>query len=135
MGEDNRDFNDNGFGNYGGGGYGGGNFYDSSDKDNGNGNTGMSIASLVCGILSILCCCTGWFGLILASVALVLGIISVKNNYSGRELAIAGIITGGCGIVLALVMLIFAALASGLSSTFIKDSLELYDLDDLYDIL
>ncbi len=116
--------------------YGGNNFYDSSENK-GNGSSGMAIASMVCGILSILCCCMGWFGLLLSAVALVLGIISIKNNYSGREMAIAGIVTGGCGIVLSLVMLIFAAVASGLSNTFVRDSLQLYnfDLDGLEEIL
>ena len=116
--------------------YGGNNFYNSSDNG-GNESPGMAIASMVCGILSLLCCYTGWFGLILSAVALVLGIVSIKNNYGGREMAIAGIVTGGCGIVLSLVMLIFAAVASGLSNSFVKDSLEFYnfDFDGFGDIL
>ncbi|MCR4657218.1 MAG: DUF4190 domain-containing protein, partial [Lachnospiraceae bacterium] len=116
--------------------YGGNNFYDSSEGGQ-NGGSGMAIASMVCGILSLICCCGGWLGLLLAAVALVLGIISLKNNYGGREMAIAGIVTGGCGIVLSLVILIFAALASGLSNTFVEDSLQFYnfDFDGLNEIL
>ena len=144
MDEDNRSFrnegyndnNDNSHNSYNGNnGYGGGNFYDSSQHRQGNGNKGFSIASLVCGILSLTCCCTGWFGLLLAAAALVLGIISVKNNYDGRELAIAGLITGGCGMVLAIVMLIFAAIATSLSPDLLRNGMEYYNLDDIYNIL
>ncbi|MCR5789082.1 MAG: DUF4190 domain-containing protein [Lachnospiraceae bacterium] len=113
----------------------GSSFYTSGDTAEGNGSAGISIASMVCGILSILCCCTGWFGLILSAIALVMGIVSVKNNYSGREMAIAGIITGGCGIALCFVMLIFAAIVNGLSNSVIRDTLQIYDLYDLQDIL
>ncbi len=143
MDEDNRGFGDGGYNdsNYndnnhnGNNGYGGGNFYNSSQNEEGNGNRGISIACLVCGILSLICCCGGWLGLILAAAAIVLGIISIKNNYDGRELAIAGLITGGCGMVLAIVMLIFAAIAAGLSPDFLRDGMEYYNLDDIYDIL
>ncbi len=124
-------------GNYDSNIYGSGGFYDGADRNPGNGNLGISIASMVCGILSILCCCSGWFGIVLAVVALVLGIIGVRHNYSGREMAIAGIVTGGCGLVLCLVLLIFATIVSGLSNTFVKDSLQFYnfDLDGLDEIL
>ena len=141
MDEDNRGFgnegyNDDSHNSYSGNnGYGGGNFYDSSQREQGNGNRGISIASLVCGILSLICCCAGWLGLILAAAALVLGIISLRNNYDGRELAIAGLITGGCGMVLAIVMLIFAAVATGLSPDFLRNGMEYYNLDDIYNIL
>ena len=130
---DNNGYNDNYYNRNNG--YGGGNFYDSSKNEEGNGNKGISIASLVCGILSLICCCGGWLGLILAAAAIVLGVISIKNNYDGRELAIAGLITGGCGLLLAIVMLIFAAIAAGLSSDFLRDGMEYYNLDDIYDIL
>ncbi len=133
MDEDNRGFGDGGYNDNNG--YGGRNFYDSSQNEEGNGNKGISIASLVCGILSLICCCGGWLGLILAAAALVLGIISLKNNYEGRELAIAGLITGGCGIILSIVMLIFAAIAAGFSADFLKDGMEYYNLDEFYDIL
>lgn len=64
-----------------------------------NGNIGFSIASMVCGIMSILCCCLGFFSLVLAIAAIVLGIVSISGKYDGKGMAIAGIITGGFGIV------------------------------------
>ena len=133
MDENNGNSWTNGFGDRDQGENGGGNFRESRGN-NGNENAGMSIASLVFGILSVVCCCTGWFSLVFAALALVFGIISVRNGKGGRELAIAGMITGGCGLVLAVVMLIFAALAAGISGNFLKDSIRYYDLEELYDL-
>ena len=135
YGYNNSDFNRDNSGNNGSGA----NFYssDRSGNDQGNENKGMSIASMVCGILSVVCCCMGWFSRILGIIAIVFGILSLKNNYGGREMAIAGIATGSCGVALCLVLLIFATIASGLSNTFMKDSMQFYNfnLDELEDIL
>ena len=94
-----------------------------------NGNIGFSIASMVCGILSILCCCFTYLGIILAIAAIVLGIVSLKKNADGRGMAIAGLITGGVGAVLAIIVLIMAAGASSIDpnelSNEIMNSLDL----------
>ena len=80
----------------------------SVDVKTGNGNIGLSIASMVCGILALLCCCSGFFGIVLSIGAVVLGVISIKNNYDGKGMAIAGLITGGIGLLFALLMIIVA---------------------------
>lgn len=69
----------------------------SSQTEAGNGNIGLAVGSMVCGILSIICCCFGFFSLVLSIAAIVLGIISINGKYDGRGMAIAGIITGGIG--------------------------------------
>lgn len=71
--------------------------YYSTPKAEGNGNIGFAIASMVCGILSLICCCFGFFSLILAIAAIVLGIVSLNSKYDGKGMAIAGIVTGGIG--------------------------------------
>lgn len=70
------------------------------------GKIGFSIASLVCGILSLTCCCSTTFGLILAVAAVVLGIIVLHNKYDGKGMAIAGIITGCIGCLISGIMLL-----------------------------
>ena len=70
------------------------------------GKNGFSIASLVCGILSLTCCCSTIFGLILAVAAVVLGIIVLRNKYDGKGMAIAGIITGGIGFLISGIILL-----------------------------
>ncbi|MCR5106982.1 MAG: DUF4190 domain-containing protein [Lachnospiraceae bacterium] len=121
----------NNSGSYNSGNYNSQNNFDSNIYGNPDGmqeGKGMAIASMVCGILSIVCCCTGIVSVILSVVAIVLGVICIKRGYAGKEMAIAGIITGGCGAVIGLVGMIFSAAFSGLASTLDVDSLQ--DLED-----
>ena len=66
----------------------------------GGGNIGFSIASLVCGIISLLCCCLGLFSAVLAVAAVALGVITLCFKYDGKGMAIAGITTGGVTLVI-----------------------------------
>lgn len=84
------------------------------------GKNGFSIASLVCGILSITCCCSTFFSFILAVAAVVLGIIALRNKYDGKGMAIAGIITGGIGFLMTGIMLLVAG-ASGIMGGLIDE--------------
>ncbi len=77
----------------------------------GGGNIGFAIASLVCGIISILCCCLGLFSAVLAIAAIVLGIITISFKYDGKGMAIAGIATGGVAIALIIVSLVISGSA------------------------
>jgi hypothetical protein len=66
---------------------------------------GKAIAALVCGILSLLVA-----GVILGVVAVVLGIVARKEiaanpALGGAGMALAGIITGALGFVLAVILL------------------------------
>jgi hypothetical protein len=62
---------------------------------------GMAIASLVLGILSVMC-----FGIVAGLPAIILGHIAYSRSrkhpdtYGGRELAIAGFVTGYVGVLL-----------------------------------
>lgn len=78
----------------------------------GGGNIGVSIASLVCGILALLCCCVTYLSVILSIAAIVLGIMSIVRKYDGVGMAIAGIAVGGVAIVISIIMVIIAASSS-----------------------
>lgn len=70
-------------------------------------NNGLSIASMVTGIVSIVFC---WFGALLAIVAIVLGVVGlnqIKNDATqqGRGFAIAGIACGVFAFVLQAVLI------------------------------
>jgi len=73
--------------------------------------SGMAIASMVCGILSITC--TGFLGIILGPTALGLGLagrkaIAASNGWKkGEGMATAGIVTGVIGTIFSIVYLIF----------------------------
>ncbi len=102
-------------------GAGSGGYYDSRQPEyysqepyaekKGGGNIGFAIASLVCGIISLLCCCLGLFSAVLAIAAIVLGIITLCFKYDGKGMAIAGIATGGVAIVI----VVFSLIISGTS--------------------
>ena len=65
--------------------------------------TGLSIASMVCGILSLVGCWCCGLGVILAIAAIVLGVIGRKKG--GKGFALAGIICGSIGIIINLIYL------------------------------
>ncbi len=59
-----------------------------------------SIVSLVTGIVSILiCCCGGWFGLGLGTIAVVFSVVSRRHLGYFDGLSIAGLVLGICGAV------------------------------------
>lgn len=73
---------------------------------------GLSVASLVLGILAIITCFVWYISIVLGVLAIIFGAVSVKKR--GRKKAIAGIVTGCVGVVLSLliVWLVQAALPS-----------------------
>lgn len=76
---------------------------------------GLAVASLVCGIFSVT---IGWcyVGLVSGPVAIALGIaalVQVKNKpeqYGGKPLAIAGIVTGALPFVVLLLIIVLAVI-------------------------
>ncbi|MBD5547400.1 MAG: zinc-ribbon domain-containing protein [Lachnospiraceae bacterium] len=89
-------------------------YYSSNQNETmqGGGHIGVAIASLVCGILSIICCCFSLFSGALAVAAVVLGIITLCAKYDGKGMAIAGIITGGIGFLIVIAMLVIGGSAA-----------------------
>lgn len=83
--------------------------YNPNQNPNQN-SSGLSIAALVCGIVSILgfCCCTP-IGILCGIAGIVLGIISKKNNNEGAGMALAGIITGAVGVVGSIIWIIIGS--------------------------
>lgn len=97
--------------NYSGGNQSG--FYEAPPVDpnyttnQGGGHTGFAIVSLILSILSlILCCCMG-FNFILVIPALILGIVTLVKRYSGKGMAIAGIIISTIAMLITGMMLAF----------------------------
>ncbi len=71
-------------------------------------SSGLAIASMVCGILSVVICCGMWISWILSVVAIILGAVSLSKRQGGRGMAIAGIITAVFGLLLSIGFFIFA---------------------------
>ena len=70
-------------------------------------SSALAIVSLVCGILSIVCCyCTMGITIIPAIVAIICGAIALKKGQS-KGLSIAGLVCGIIGLLLSASMLIY----------------------------
>ena len=66
---------------------------------------GLSIAAMVVGILSTTCCC-GLIGVFMGIAAIIMG--AVGQAKGGKGMAIAGIITGGCGVLFGIIWTILS---------------------------
>lgn len=74
-----------------------------------NSGKGFAIASLVCGIISLVCCCFG-FTFIVGVAGVILGIVGmVKAQQGNKTMAIIGFVLSILGMVFGLIILIFFA--------------------------
>ena len=71
-----------------------------NNLDNSPNNRIYAVASLVCGILSILCCCLDWIAAVIGVGAIVLFALDRYFNKKSDGLAIAGLVCGIVGIIL-----------------------------------
>jgi len=84
----------------------------------------MAIVSLVCGILSFVCClCCNILGAPVPLAALVTGFLSMQKinkdpqTWTGKGFAIAGMATGGLALLLMIGYLIYALVTGTFSAT------------------
>ncbi len=83
---------------------------------------GLAIASLICGILSIVCCCCNLLGLMLGIAAIVCAVLAQRRGSSG--MAVAGLVCGIIGCLLSMAVLIMVIVLSfdgGVSGYEIRD--------------
>lgn len=73
-------------------------------------NSGLAIASMVCGIVGlVLSCCVPYLPLVLSIVGLVLGVISLRKQADGKGMAIAGVVCSIITLIPAILMLVMGA--------------------------
>lgn len=70
------------------------------------GPNGFQIASLIVGILSIVCCCWGLFSIILAIAGIILAIVGNKKGKHG--VGTGGLVCSIVGLVLAVILFAFS---------------------------
>ena len=95
------------------------NYYQNNNEQPKNKNyaKGMGIASMVLGIISIICCFT-YVQIACALTGLVLGIISKRKQNNG--FAVAGIVTASFGLAIAVVSIISSILFKSFFEEFFK---------------
>jgi hypothetical protein len=80
-------------------------------------SSGLAIGSLICGILSCVCC----FSILTGPAAVIMGFIAKKKadenpaEYGGRGLAVGGMITGAIGVLIGIGTLIYYIVFGGLA--------------------
>lgn len=67
---------------------------------------GFSVAAMTLGIISVLCCCFGWAGLVLGIAAIVFSVVSRVTLGYFDGMCIAGLILGIFGVVFGTSMVI-----------------------------
>lgn len=65
-----------------------------------------SVLSLIFGIVSIICCCYGWLGLVLSAASIAFAVVSRVNLKYFDGMALAGLIIGIFGMVFSLTVLV-----------------------------
>lgn len=76
-------------------------------------SSGLAIASMVCGIVSVITSCVWCIGGLLALVAIILGHIAFSkakadpSRFGGKGMAAAGLVTGYFGIVISILFMAF----------------------------
>ena len=68
---------------------------------------GWAVASMVMGIISVVCCCFGWTGLFMGAGAVILAIVSRRNLGYFDGMTIAGLILGIFGFVFGATIIIY----------------------------
>lgn len=99
-------------------------YHNQYNADNEEQGQGFGIASLICGILSIVTCCCSCPCAPLAIVSIVLGILQIsKGAGSGRGMAIAGIVCSAVGLILMIISLVFTIVmnSSGFTGSYYQN--------------
>ncbi len=95
-----------------------------TEKKSGN---WMTITSLILSILSILCCCLDMFALILAIASIVLAVIALVQHKGNKGMAIASLIVGIIGFLIAVCLLVYAFVVLPNNPALQNQIMELYD--------
>ena len=66
------------------------------------GNRGMSIAALVMGILSLICCCCGYLGIACGALGIIFALLSRQDGPMDSK-AKTGLVLSGIGLALGLI--------------------------------
>ena len=89
---------------------------------------GFSIASMVLGILSVICCCLTWAGLIMGIAAIVFAVISRKSLGYFDGMTIAGLILGIFGTVFGIAVIVISYALQDIMNELLRELEEMEDI-------
>ncbi len=70
-------------------------------------SSGLAIASMTCGIVSLIACCVG-LSLPLGALAILFAILSRRKGQPVPAMSVAGIVTGAIGLLMGILLYIFS---------------------------
>ena len=103
-----------------------------ADDKKTNPGKGMAIAAMVCGIIAVLSCAFALVAIPCGIVALVLGIIALVKKKDGKGMAIAGVATGGVGLLASIVLLVLSFMAVDFLFNTAGDVIENTDFENVF---
>lgn len=59
----------------------------------------MAIAGMILGIISLVCCCSGYIALVIGIVGFVLSLVVLLQKKPGKGMAIAGIVCSAVAVI------------------------------------
>ena len=72
--------------------------------------SGLAIASMVLGIVSLICsCCIPYLPVLLALLGVILGGVSLGGHYEGKGMAIAGLVCSIIALIPSIVVIVAGA--------------------------
>lgn len=89
--------------------YSGGNQYNNARN---NSSGGFATASFICGLLSLVLCCSGFISLALGAMGILFAILSNRKGKPMPGMSVAGISTGIVGMVLGFFITIYYIFAA-----------------------
>ena len=81
-------------------------------------HSGFAIASFVCGLLSLVLCCTGILGIPAGALSILFAVLSKRKGEALSGMSIAGIVTSAIGILLGVLATIYSIYMLVYDSTF-----------------
>ncbi len=85
--------------------------------------SGMAVASLVLGIVSLVLCWIWVVGIPVGILAIVFGVLS-KKQPANKGMAMAGLVTGIIGVVLAIVIIVIALTTVNKAANDLEDAID-----------
>ena len=68
---------------------------------------GMAVGAIACSIASLVLCSLWFISILLAAAGIVMGVICLRNQSDGKEMAIAAVIAGSIGAIVSFISCIF----------------------------
>lgn len=79
-----------------------------SDNNTKNEGRSFSIAAMICGIVSVVLCCTGIFSIELGALSILFAVLSHRRGSRMSSMSITGIILSCIGMVLGAMLLLYS---------------------------